>query len=89
MDVFSCVFPPILMKKLTCKEMGGPCDAVFTGETSGDIAAAATKHIEELAKTDPRHQKTYDEMAAIAASPDRHDAWKKDFQKRFDSAPEA
>lgn len=67
--------------------MGGPCDAVFEGETSGDIATAATKHIEEMAKTDPEHQKTYDMMAKTASDPQSHDVWKQDFQKMFDEAP--
>lgn len=75
------------MKQITCKQMGGPCDAVFEGETSGEIAEAATKHIEEMAKTDLDHQKTYDEMTKTASTPESHEAWKKDFQQMFDDAP--
>lgn len=67
--------------------MGGPCDAMFEGEASGDIAAAATKHIEEMAKIDPEHRKTYDMMAKTASDPQTHDIWKKDFQQMFDDAP--
>lgn len=77
------------MKQITCQQMGGPCDAVFTGESTKDIATAAEKHISEMAKTDPAHQATYDEMAKIAASPESHEVWKQEFQKMFDEAEEA
>ena len=75
------------MKQITAKQMGGPCDAVFEGNTTGEIAKAAEAHISEKAKTDPAHQKTYDMMAKTASTPEGHDAWKKDFQTMFDEAP--
>ncbi len=75
------------MKKITCKQMGGPCDEVFTGNTTGEIAAAAEKHITERAKTDPAHQDTYDMMAEAASTPEKHKKWQEDFQKTFDDAP--
>jgi thiamine biosynthesis protein ThiC len=76
------------MKQITCKQMGGPCDAVFKGETSGEIATAAAAHIEEMAKTDSAHQATYDEMAEIASNPDSHKQWQEDFQDLFDEEPD-
>lgn len=75
------------MKHITCKQMGGPCDTVFEGETSGDIAKAANEHISRMAKEDLAHQKTYDMMAKTASSPESHEQWKKDFQRMFDEAP--
>lgn len=75
------------MKRITCKQMGGPCDTAFEAETSGDIADIATRHIEEMAQTDPKHQEFYEEMAVIAADPERHEAWKQGFRQMFDAAP--
>ncbi|HVW66252.1 MAG TPA: hypothetical protein VHA78_00810 [Candidatus Peribacteraceae bacterium] len=75
------------MKHITCRQMGGPCDAVFEGDTPGEIATAAEEHITEMAKTDPAHQQTYDMMAAIGSSPQSHAKWQKDFQQMFDDAP--
>ncbi len=77
------------MKHITCKQMGGPCDAVFEGETTGDISKAAEAHISEMAKTDPRHQSTYNMMAETASTPEGHKKWMEDFQKMFDDAPAA
>lgn len=75
------------MRQITCKQMGGPCDAVFEGETTTDIAKQAEAHITEMAKSDPKHQETYDMMAKTASTPEGHDIWKKDFQAIFDAAP--
>lgn len=77
------------MKKITCQQMGGPCNTVFTGNSTGEIAAQAEKHISEMAKADPAHQATYDEMAMIAAAPESHKVWEEEFQKMFDEAEEA
>ncbi len=75
------------MKRITCKQMGGPCDEVFEGNTSGDIAKAAEKHISALAPNDPAHKATYDMMAKTASSPETHATWQQNFQKMFDEAP--
>lgn len=76
------------MKRITCKQMGGPCDATFEAATSADVAAQANDHITELAKTDDAHAKAYDEMAAIAADPVRHQEWKEDFARLWEKTPD-
>ncbi len=76
------------MKHITCKQIGGPCDTVFEGTSSADIAKQAEAHITELAKTDPAHAKTYDEMAATATDPVRHQAWKEEFATLWEETPE-
>lgn len=76
------------MKHITCKQMGGPCDAIFEGTTGDEIAAQAEAHITELAKTDAAHAKAYDDMASIAADPVRHQEWKERFAALWESAPE-
>ena len=76
------------MKRITCKDMGGPCHAVFEGETSGRITMLANDHITLLAKTDPAHQRMYNVMAAIAADPVRHQQWKEDFHELWEHTEE-
>lgn len=33
------------MKKITCREMGGPCDDVFEGETAMEIGKQIEAHV--------------------------------------------
>ena len=75
------------MKQLTCKEIGGVCDTVLQGETSAELATAAADHITEEAKTDPAHQKSYEEMEAIYNDKARHAEWQKEFEEKWDAAP--
>ena len=75
------------MKQLTCKQIGGVCDAVLVAETMDGMAKAATEHIMTLAKTDPVHAQSAKEMEAIYNDKDRHAVWEKDFQKEWDKAP--
>ena len=41
------------MKTFTCREMGGPCDEVFQGETMQEVADMGGKHI--MDSTDEAH----------------------------------
>ena len=75
------------MKQMTCKQIGGVCDAVFSGENSGEIVKAASDHILEKAKTDPAHEKASKEMEAIYNDKKRHAEWEKEFKAKWDAAP--
>ena len=48
------------MKNFTCKEMGGPCEEVFAGETAMEIAKTSHTHV--MATTDEAHRKTREQM---------------------------
>ncbi|MBI4066021.1 hypothetical protein HY412_02435 [Candidatus Kaiserbacteria bacterium] len=49
------------MKKFTCREMGGPCDMEFEGETMHEVAGMGGKHI--MGTTDETHKTVRDMMA--------------------------
>ena len=36
------------MKTMTCKELGGPCDAAHHGATADDVIKAQDKHLKEV-----------------------------------------
>jgi hypothetical protein len=36
------------MKSMTCNQLGGACDLVFSGETFDDLAAQSQKHGKEM-----------------------------------------
>ncbi len=48
------------MKKFTCKEMGGPCDMEFEGETMQEVAGKGGEHIKST--TDEAHKPMRDQM---------------------------
>jgi hypothetical protein len=47
----------LLMKTMTCKQMGGPCDIPFHGNTADDVIKAEDSHLKEMVeKGDETHQ---------------------------------
>ena len=48
------------MKIFTCKEMGGPCDMEFEGETMMEVAGEGGEHIKVT--TDEAHKPMRDQM---------------------------
>ena len=45
------------MKTMTCRQMGGPCDAEFHGKTADEVIKAEDKHRKEtVAKVDETHK---------------------------------
>ena len=67
------------MKKMTCRELGGPCDKELTAETWGDMIQAMTAHVIE------NHPETAKEMEAMHnEDPER---WGKEMKPKWESAP--
>ena len=76
------------MKKITCKEMGGDCDAVVTGETAEELMANGKKHVHDLAESgDEVHKGTVKKMEEL--SEEDRKKWAEDFAGKFDSLEEA
>ena len=48
------------MNKVTCKQLGGPCEQTIEGETPKEIFTRAFMHIRESG--DPDHQSLFSEM---------------------------
>ena len=48
------------MAKITCKQMGGPCDEVLEGHTPKDVFTRVFMHIKET--PDKKHQDLFKEM---------------------------
>ena len=76
------------MKKITCREMGGDCDAVITGETAEELMANGKKHVHDLAESgDEVHKGVVEKMGQL--SEEDHKKWAEDFAAKFDSLEEA
>ena len=77
------------MKTMTCKQMGGPCDAAFQGETADDVIKAEDKHLREaVAAGDETHAKALKQMKSRWKNPIRGMGWYRQTKKDFAALPE-
>jgi Protein of unknown function (DUF1059) len=76
------------MKKLTCRDLGGPCDQEFSGVSFEEIGRNCRAHVMELVKNgDAAHSEAA--MKMRNASPEEQMAMMAAYKKRFDDAPDA
>jgi len=73
------------MKTMTCREMGGKCDAEIQGETAEEIMEKGKKHVDEA--QDEAHKTLVEEMKD--ATEEDMAAWGKSFREKYNAAPDA
>jgi hypothetical protein len=77
------------MKTMTCKQMGGPCDKAFSGETADDVINAQDQHLKEaVAAGDTAHEPANKDMRGRWKHPIKGMGWYKDTKKAFAALPE-
>ena len=77
------------MKTMTCREMGGPCDAPFLGNSADEVIKAEDAHLKEMvAKGDEAHKNTLKEMQNRWKNPIKGMGWYLKMQKAFAALPE-
>ena len=69
------------MKKMTCREMGGCCDAEIMANSSVEMARKMTSHVLKM------HPGVADKMKHMTTS--QHEAWERDFNEHWDHASAA
>lgn len=63
------------MKIMTCNQLGGACDLVFSGETFDDLAAQSQQHGKEMfGANDGPHMQAMGAMIELMKSGDM-DSW--------------
>ncbi len=73
------------MKKLTCKDLGGPCDHVFESETFEEMAELCKAHVMEMiAAGDAPHQDAVNAMMSMAPEQQQVEFLK--YKERFEAA---
>jgi len=77
------------MKKMTCREMGGSCDAVIEGNTAEEMALNGGKHLTEMSEKDAGHKRDKEVMDASQNDPKHIAKWMAEFKTKFDSLPDA
>jgi hypothetical protein len=76
------------MKKTSCDELRGACDAEIRGETPEEMGEASKAHVMEMVRAgDPGHQAAVDGMMELTEDEQR--AWYTAFVTGFDALPDA
>ena len=77
------------MKTMTCRQMGGPCDAPHRGEKADDVIKAQDKHLKEMvASGDETHASALKSMQDRWKRPISGLGWYRETKKAFAALPE-
>jgi hypothetical protein len=77
------------MKSMSCKQLGGACDIMFSGETFEEIAAQSKQHgMEMFQKGDLGHLKAMKTMKDRMQKAEDFNKWMEEKRKEFDALPE-
>jgi hypothetical protein len=77
-----------MMKTMTCKQMGGPCDVAFQGSTADEVIKAEDKHLKEIvASGDETHKSALKLMQDRWKNPIRGMGWYMKTKKDFGALP--
>ena len=72
------------MKTMTCKQLGGPCDIEFHGESADDVIKAQDRHLKEaVAGGDESHQGALKEMKDRWKHPIAGMGWYRSAKRNF------
>jgi hypothetical protein len=73
------------MKSMTCNQLGGACDKVFTAATFEEMAALSQQHGKEMfGAQDAAHMSAMNEMMAIMQN-GKMDEWMNARKAEFDA----
>ena len=76
------------MKKATCRDMRGACDAEFQGETAEEMGAKCRQHVMEMMQSgDEDHKAAVESMMQL--SKEEQEKWYDEFRSRFNSLQDA
>lgn len=71
------------MKKLSCKDLGGPCDFEITGDTFQEVGQKSHAHVmEQIIAGDEAHKAAAEKMKN--SSPEEQQKMMAEFQKKFE-----
>lgn len=77
------------MKTMTCKQMGGPCDAPFRGMTADEVIKAEDRHVKDMvAGGDTTHESALKAMRGRWKNPIGGMGWYLNTKKAFAALPE-
>jgi hypothetical protein len=78
------------MKTMTCRQLGGPCDQAFRGESADDVIKQQDRHLKDrVAAGDEAHAPANDDMRGRWKHPIKGMGWYKDTKRAFAALPES
>ena len=78
------------MKTMTCRQMGGPCDAAFSGESADDVIKAQDKHLRDaVAGGDESHREAHEAMRGRWKNPIKGMGWYRQTKRAFAALPDS
>ena len=77
------------MKTMTCRQMGGPCDAAFHGTKADQVIKAQDAHLKEMvASGDTTHESALKDMRGRWKNPVSGMGWYMKTKKAFAALPD-
>ncbi len=76
------------MKSMTCRELGGACDAVFRAATFEEMAELSKRHAMEMFTAgDEAHLRAAAAMQELMSDPVAFQAWFEERRRSFEDRP--
>ena len=77
-----------ILKSMTCNQLGGACDIVFTGNSFDELAQQSQNHGKEMfGANDPAHMEAMGKMMELMKTDDGMEAWMSERRAEFDALP--
>ena len=77
------------MKSMTCNQLGGACDEVFSANTFEEIAELSKQHgMAMFQQQDAAHLEAMEKMKSLMQDPAAMQAWFEGKKKEFEALPE-
>lgn len=79
----------VIMKTMSCRQLGGACDEQFHASSFDEIAQMSRKHgMAKFEQKDEAHLNAMQEMQEAMRAPTAMKAWFEDKRKQFEALPE-
>ena len=76
----------LIMKTMTCKQLGGACDQEFHANSFEEIANLSKQHgMEMFQKGDEEHLKAMSEMKELMKTPEAMNGWFENKRQEFNA----
>jgi hypothetical protein len=73
-----------LMKTMTCRQLGGPCDAAHRGDTADDVIKAQDQHLKDMVgQGDSTHETALKDMKGRWKNPIKGMGWYRQAKRDF------